>query len=262
MTAQAKSAPRVVRSAAAPALVIAIAALAAFQTWPQYHVALALLAVGALILALWVRDAAAVQLTLLVALILAFNASGRLVQWPLPMLAPILAWGAIVFATPPLRRAVRWLRPGRADLLSGFVALGLAGASSIVLLAWAKLAHPDLRAIVAQLPHLSPPLLLLGGLVFALGNALMEELVWRGAMQTALGAVFGAPWLALVLQAASFGVAHIHGFPSGGLGMALAGAWGLVIGYLRLRTNGLLIPVLTHVVADATVFAILVLVLR
>ena len=68
----------------------------------------------------------------------------------------------------------------------------------------------------------------------------------------------GAPAAAIVgIQALSFGVAHIQGFPRGALGVALAAVYGLLLGVLRLRAGGLLAPVLAHIGADAVIYALI-----
>jgi hypothetical protein len=55
---------------------------------------------------------------------------------------------------------------------------------------------------------------------------------------------------------------HVHGFPRGVSGVVLAGAWGGMLGKLRQRAGGLLAPVLAHIVADATIASIIILMAR
>jgi membrane protease YdiL (CAAX protease family) len=95
-------------------------------------------------------------------------------------------------------------------------------------------------------------MLLLGAIAFAVLNAWMEELIWRGVFQTTLARVWGVP-TAIGLQAVSFGVQHAHGFPRGAMGVVLAGSWAAMLGALRVHTRGLRAPVIAHVVADATI---------
>lgn len=126
---------------------------------------------------------------------------------------------------------------------------------------WVLLWSPDLRDITDAIPRVSAPVLLTGAVAFAGLNALFEEWIWRGVIQSRLAAIFPV-WAAIAVQAASFGAAHAHGFPRGPTGVLLAGAWGAMLGVLRLRSRGLLAPVVAHVVADSTIAAIVLLWLR
>ncbi|MFQ5605917.1 MAG: type II CAAX prenyl endopeptidase Rce1 family protein, partial [bacterium] len=49
------------------------------------------------------------------------------------------------------------------------------------------------------------------------------------------------------------------GFPSGFIGMGLTFVFGLMMAYLVGRTNGLLLPVVIHFLADVTVVSLVVL---
>ena len=72
--------------------------------------------------------------------------------------------------------------------------------------------------------------------------------MFRRAVLEDLSAIWGAG-PAVVVQAVLCGAAHWAGFPSGGVGMLMAAAWGLVLGILRLRTRGIIVPYLVHVIA-------------
>lgn len=98
--------------------------------------------------------------------------------------------------------------------------------------------------------------LILSGVGFALVNAAAEECAFRGILMTALESAVGAGWLAIIIQAGSFGLFHIHGFPNGGWGIALSGFYGLMLGSLRHYTRGLLAAWLAHIFADITIFVI------
>jgi membrane protease YdiL (CAAX protease family) len=101
--------------------------------------------------------------------------------------------------------------------------------------------------------------LIAGGVGFALVNAALEELLWRGVLIDRLEPLFG-PSLAIAISAISFGVQHAHGVPRGPIGVLLAGSWAVMLGMLRKHSKGLLAPILSHVVADATI-AVIILVL-
>ncbi len=93
---------------------------------------------------------------------------------------------------------------------------------------------------------------MLAGVGFSLLNAAVEEIVFRGVLLSALTDVLGVG-VAVILQAVAFGVLHLHGVPSGPVGMVMAGAWGLLLGVMRVRSRGLLAPYVTHIAADATI---------
>lgn len=129
------------------------------------------------------------------------------------------------------------------------------GVTPFALFAWLELAHPDLRDVRAAVPAVPFALLLAGAAVFVLVNAALEEVIWRGVVQTSLTQSVGPAW-AIALQAISFGVQHAHGIPRGGAGVLLAGTWALMLGVLRARSRGLLAPMVAHVIADATIAVI------
>ena len=85
-------------------------------------------------------------------------------------------------------------------------------------------------------------------------NAFAEEVVYRGVMQEALSRVFKQKSIVLVLQASTFAAIHFAvGFPNGFLGYLMVFVYGFVLGYLRVRTNGMLAPYLAHVIADLAI---------
>jgi len=146
------------------------------------------------------------------------------------------------------------IRRGRVPLrLTLFAGLVTPGA----LIGWVILLQPDVSDLVDVIPKASLWLLALGGAIFALANATLEEFVWRGILQPKLTAEFGLAW-AISLQALSFGIAHAHGFPRGLVGIALAGSWAVVLGVLRHVASGLLAPIVAHVVADSTIACIVI----
>lgn len=173
--------------------------------------------------------------------------------WPLVQLAFLVPVALAVAAIPALRPAREHLGRGRLDALP---VLLLGGMAAVALTAWVQLLEPDLAALRAFVPAWPAPLLALGLVGFSVVNALLEEVAFRGLLQGALTSLLGVE-IAIVLQAALFGLAHWHGFPSGPLGAAMAGSWALLLGWARHRTGGLITPVLAHIAADAVIFALL-----
>ncbi len=92
------------------------------------------------------------------------------------------------------------------------------------------------------------------GIISALGNSIMEELIYRGFF---LGTFMRltTPALAILLQAFLFGFIHFKdGIPSGYSGWLLAGLFGAVLGYWTLARMSLLAPVILHFFVDAYIF--------
>ncbi|MFZ2639779.1 MAG: CPBP family intramembrane glutamic endopeptidase [Verrucomicrobiia bacterium] len=97
--------------------------------------------------------------------------------------------------------------------------------------------------------------LLAFGVLFSVFNALFEEVFFRGILFDAIESQWGV-WIAVVVSAFLFGCGHMHGYPSGILGSALAGIYGLCLGWLRVFSGGIGFPVVAHIVADATILTI------
>jgi membrane protease YdiL (CAAX protease family) len=178
---------------------------------------------------------------------------------------PLLAFGAgfavlslLSRASGGVPRPSSYLPRGRLNVVILTWCAACAIVAGVALLMWLRLMHPDLGDLYAQLPlhRFSLPILLLGGVVFALANAAAEEAMYRGLLQHVLGRLVGSRW-AWLLQAMSFGMMHAHGFPRGTVGIGLAAVYGLMMGAVRLRAGGLLAPWLAHAVTDLTIVAIL-----
>lgn len=102
----------------------------------------------------------------------------------------------------------------------------------------------------------------LAGASFALLNPTVEEVLFRGALQTMVFDVSARPTLAIVVQGAAFGAIHLGGVPGGPLGMVMAGAWGAVLGVIRHRTGSIRVPWLVHVCANVGIFTTVVVMAR
>jgi len=205
------------------------------------------------------RDVAAMHLgTFCTFLLIALLAFGSMKLWPLP---PALAVGAYLIVTrkvPALAGRPAWFTRGRID--RGTVALMVASTlvSSLALVSWFVMAKPDYTPLVGTLfPRLPVPVLFCGVVAFAMLNAAMEEIVYRGLVQGALEAAIGPSPLPVILQAVVFGIVHVGGFPRGLAGMGLATLYGLMMGMIRRRAGGLLAPWIAHVATDIAIGAIL-----
>lgn len=213
---------------------------------------------GTLVIALHRRDRLAIHVCLLLAVYSAWNDLNPFKVWPLHALPPLLAFGAVIMSVKGLR-PVPWWRPGRIDRWTAALIAATVVVSSTALLAWFLLLKPDVTDLAAMIPATDSIVVLAGmGLGFAIVNAIMEEVIWRGVMMEGLDAAIGPGSATILVQAVSFGIAHTAGFPRGIVGVFMAGIYGAMLGIVRRQSLGMKAPIIAHVFADATIFAILV----
>jgi len=180
-----------------------------------------------------------------------------LATWPLYLLVPITSYLVLVICVPPLRRSFPGFPLGRLNGLTTLAGVVLIIVSSAVLIGYHLTVAPDVRPLAERLPFGSWDSLILAAICFSVGNAVLEEIAFRGVLYDALDSEWGWP-SAVMVTSVMFGLVHQGGYPSGSLGMVLAGLYGLALGLLRWCSGGLLMPALCHVWADATIFGILV----
>jgi membrane protease YdiL (CAAX protease family) len=141
--------------------------------------------------------------------------------------------------------------PARAWLVPAVVAAAVVGAGAALL--GPRLAEPFFGPISSPTADLGA---LVPAIVFALANATMEEVAYRGALLRWLTPAAGVV-NALALQAFVFGLAHGVGTDFIGSPlpvMAATAVAGLALGALALRTRSLLLPIAIHVALDIPVF--------
>jgi membrane protease YdiL (CAAX protease family) len=173
--------------------------------------------------------------------------------WPLHLLAPLLVYFLLVALIPPLRRTFRWLTVGRLSLPVLACTAAVVVVSSAALVVFQYAVAPDLRDLRAAAPAWAYQAFIPFLIVFSLVNALLEELIFRGAVLDALESQIGLAW-ALPVQAAVFGYGHmLGGYPPTPLGAVLAGVYGVMLGLLKVYSRGLAAPFLAHIFADATI---------
>lgn len=106
-------------------------------------------------------------------------------------------------------------------------------------------------------------LLVPAALLFAVVNAAVEEAAYRGVVLAALDETRITARAALVLQAAAFAALHFRaGFPRGAVGVGLTFVYGLVLGELRRRAGGLMVPFITHLLTDLVIVTIVLVLVR
>jgi membrane protease YdiL (CAAX protease family) len=175
----------------------------------------------------------------------------------------LLCYAAVVRSVPWLRGTAAWVRWGSFDATICFLSLLAWLLAAAALLSWYLLLHPNVADIVrAYVPALPLGLLVVGGLIFSLANAAVEEAAYRGVFLHALDSSLGSGFAALLLQAFAFGAIHIRGFPRGWLGVGLACIYGLLMGVIRRRAGGMFAPWIAHVFTDIVIAAIVIFLAR
>jgi uncharacterized protein len=218
-----------------------------------------------LVLAFWSRSAPVIRAALTTAAVTAVYYS--LLPFGLPALATagvcvVLVAAYPVFGRWPLTRPDRqWLTVGRfTPPVWGLLAVVIAG-SAVALLVWSAATDPPPPPFLTGFGGSPVWVLVLAVIGFSAVNAVWEEALYRGILQNELTDTLGrAP--AVVVQAAAFGFAHLNGFPSGEVGAIMAGGWGLLLGILRNKSNGMAAPYVAHLAADTTIAVLAITVLH
>ena len=203
------------------------------------------------------KSAGALHGGLFVALLSTITYLMQPLTWPWYLLLPLLAYVAIVLLVPVLRRTAPRFFLGRLGGAPLLCAVALSLVTSAVLLGFHAIARPDVTDLAARLPMAAIGNLFLAGVTFSLVNAVLEELIFRGILWSALADEWNLG-VALVMTGILFGLIHIQGYPAGILGAVLAGLYGLALGLLRWWTGGLGLAMACHISADATIFGLLV----
>lgn len=178
-------------------------------------------------------------------------------RWPWVWLAPFIAYFILVGSVPSLRRSMGWLRAGRLTSTSIVAAMAVMGLTVLALVLFHATAEPDVHGYRSAIPFDALGGVIMAGVIFTIVNATLEELVFRGILFDALESQWGV-WVTLIATALLFGLGHLRGYPSGVVGACLAAAFGFAMGLLRLWSGGLVLPIVAHMVADATIYVILV----
>lgn len=178
--------------------------------------------------------------------------------WPFLLLIPLLCYCALVLAVPKLRSTISYMCAGRFGKEVMLLALCTVFVSGVALFIWYRAIGPDLTIHLTHFPAIPVWMFPLAGLGFSLGNAAMEEFAYRGIILQALDSAAGPGLLSLLVQAWLFGALHFReGFPNGAWGVVMTAVYGIMLGVLRRRSQGMLAPWAVHVFADCVIFTIL-----
>lgn len=175
--------------------------------------------------------------------------------WPIPQALGLLAafgvWAVVGRDRPD------WLYAGEVERNAFWLAAVSVPLTSAALTWFITSGRVDLNTATEGLADLPMWAIPLAGLGFSLVNPTVEEILFRGALQTALISTLGNTTGAIVVQGMAFGAIHLNGVPGGPLGMLMAGVWGTVLGTVRHRTGSIRLSWLVHVLANATMFTVI-----
>lgn len=163
-------------------------------------------------------------------------------HWPWFWIDPLAGYVLVVTSLRPLRRTFNRPCVRRINLATCALTAAIILLSSSILLLSQFFMHPDVAALGAMMPVHALGGVILTGVVFALVNAVCEEIIFRGILFDALEAERG--WQGAVYATAFlFALGHWNGYPPGWGGAILAGIYGITLGLLRVHTGGLLLPI-------------------
>jgi len=143
------------------------------------------------------------------------------------------------------------------------IVLGLSIINNAVLLLWSRLSqsrgdHEGVNAMVQDSMGRKLSLREHGRLaILAILNATCEEVSSRGFWRNEFSRTGLNEWQSNFAQATIFGIWHYHGIPSGFVGVGLTFLYGLIMGFLADYGHGLLLPIMTHSIADYYIFVII-----
>lgn len=92
-------------------------------------------------------------------------------------------------------------------------------------------------------------------LLLSIANASCEEVLTRGFLLSEFLSSGTPFFIGNVLQASAFGLWHLHGMPNGKFGVWSMFIFGILMGILRLKCNGLVAPIITHSIIDCFLFS-------
>ncbi len=187
-----------------------------------------------------------------------FLISLLLLPWPASFIIPIAVYLSVIYLSDKTKKETSWLKFGTVKKTTIYLMIPTILVSSAALILWVFLLKPDLTDLKKMVPANSIPVIVIVGLLFSVFNSIWEEIILKGILWNGMEKIVSSILIINLFQAVLFGVMHLNGFPRGIIGAVLAGIYGLLIGFIRKNSGGLLAPIVTHFFADATIFGILV----
>ncbi len=176
--------------------------------------------------------------------------------WSFYILAP-MAFGASALFFPSIGAATRdWLRFGSIDWNVGKRIALVVAVMYVIMLGGVVLFHFDMTHQPLIRSGLSLIALVFVGIAIAAVNAGAEEFVYRGLVMQSLDKGIGAGWPSLLLQAVAFGTFHFNSSEPGFTGIAGEALFGLLLGWLRRSSRGMLAPYIAHISVDLLIWTV------
>ncbi|WP_413294246.1 CPBP family intramembrane glutamic endopeptidase [Bdellovibrio sp. HCB185ZH] len=128
---------------------------------------------------------------------------------------------------------------------------------AVAILLWYFQLHPH---VAEEFPELNVPTwgLPLVVLVMAALNGLREEIFFRGLIQPESTSKNAPMWFVIALQAVLFGFLHYaFSFPEGWVGVLMTAVWGAAISFQYRLFKSISLAWVTHTMADAIMFGII-----
>lgn len=159
-----------------------------------------------------------------------------------------------------LKDHLSWFKLGHLNRDLFLPALGFVFLASSALILWFFVTNPDIDDLIDQfLPKVNCVFLIAGGVFFSVINAAVEEGAYRGVVMHSLDQTVGTQkGVSMAFQATAFATLHINGFPRGWQGVLLAFFFGIFMGILRRKSDGILICWIAHVCVDLVIIGILI----
>jgi membrane protease YdiL (CAAX protease family) len=134
-------------------------------------------------------------------------------------------------------------------------AIAAAGACAVLIVAGLFVGPLIARPFFGELDYPIPPAALAPAVLFGVANGVLEEVLYRGAMQAWLQRL-ASPWIAIGFQGLVFGIVHAGPEVQAllPLHIAMLGAVGIAGGVARWRFGSLWIPIGVHVGADIALY--------
>lgn len=179
---------------------------------------------------------------------------GPWLQWPFDFM--LVAIFGFVFSRYVMRRPVEKLKWSFVFSKLEVISILVINVPAIAILIWYYKSHPEVAKMfpAVDFPIWSIPLLLLG---VAAINGFREEIFYRGFVQPN-SSLQSPAWFIVGLQAILFGFMHYsNSFPEGWLGVLLTAIWGAAIAVQYQMFKSISLAWVTHAVADAIMFSII-----